>query len=249
MGELNQTVDVIVENTEQMMAISQETTEKMQGYIELMEKTTGDMQVIEQSAYQTEQSITSLEEGMKEVSEFATTIAKITSQTNLLALNASIEAARAGEMGRGFSVVAEQVKELAEDSKNASDSISNIINKIFALLQEVRIANKENLDNITEGIEKLHAAEDEAQSLGKLQAKSGDKARMVAASSEDTVEHSEQVLQMIKQMQELLENTLNQANQIVQESETQKGVTGEVETSFHQVNEVSRNLLAISKVE
>lgn len=54
MGELNQTVDVIVENTEQMMAISQETTEKMQGYIELMEKTTGDMQVIEQSAYQTE---------------------------------------------------------------------------------------------------------------------------------------------------------------------------------------------------
>ena len=249
MGELNQTVDVIVENTEQMMAISQETTEKMQGYIELMEKTTGDMQVIEQSAYQTEQSITSLEEGMKEVSEFATTIAKITSQTNLLALNASIEAARAGEMGRGFSVVAEQVKELAEDSKNASDSISNIINKIFALLQEVRIANKENLDNITEGIEKLHAAEDEAQSLGKLQAESGDKARMVAASSEDTVEHSEQVLQMIKQMQELLENTLNQANQIVQESETQKGVTGEVETSFHQVNEVSRNLLAISKVE
>ncbi|MBO5239745.1 MAG: hypothetical protein J6B50_13425 [Lachnospiraceae bacterium] len=249
MGELNQTVDVIVENTEQMMAISQETTEKMQGYIELMEKTTGDMQVIEQSAYQTEQSITSLEEGMKEVSEFATTIAKITSQTNLLALNASIEAARAGEMGRGFSVVAEQVKELAEDSKNASDSISNIINKIFALLQEVRVANKENLDNITEGIEKLHAAEDEAQSLGKLQAESGDKARMVAASSEDTVEHSEQVLQMIKQMQELLENTLNQANQIVQESETQKGVTGEVETSFHQVNEVSRNLLAISKVE
>lgn len=249
MGELNQTVDVIVENTEQMMAISQETTDKMQSYIELMEKTTGDMQVIEQSAYQTEQSISSLEDGMKEVSEFATTIAKITSQTNLLALNASIEAARAGEMGRGFSVVAEQVKVLAEDSKNASDSISNIINKIFALLQEVRVANKENLDNITEGIEKLHAAEDEAQSLGRLQAESGDKARMVATSSENTVEHSEQVLQMIKQMQELLENTLNQANQIVQESETQKGVTGEVETSFHQVNDVSRNLLTISKAE
>ena len=72
---------------------------------------------------------------------------------------------------------------------------------------------------------------------------------MVATSSEDTVEHSEQVLQMIKQMQELLENTLNQANQIVQESETQKGVTGEVETSFHQVNDVSRNLLTISKAE
>lgn len=186
---------------------------------------------------------------MKEVSEFATTIAKITSQTNLLALNASIEAARAGEMGRGFSVVAEQVKELAEDSKNASDAITGIIHNIFLLLQEVRVANKENLDNITEGIQKMHAAENEAQNLGRLQAESSDKAHMVATSSENTVEHSEQVLEMIKQMQELIENTLNQANQIVQESETQKEVTGEVETSFHQVNDVSRNLLAISKVE
>lgn len=110
MDELNETVNVIVNNTAQMIEISQETTEKMQGYIELMEKTTDDMQVIEQSAHQTENSIGSLEAGMKEVSEFANTIAAITSQTNLLALNASIEAARAGEMGRGFSVVAEEVR-------------------------------------------------------------------------------------------------------------------------------------------
>lgn len=51
----------------------------------------------------------------------------------------------------------------------------------------------------------------------------------------------------INQMQKLLENTLEQANQIVQKSEDQKGVTGEVEASFHQVNNVSGSLLAISK--
>lgn len=60
MDELNRTVDVIVDNTEQMLAISQETTDKMQGYIELMRKTTDDMQVIEQSAYHTEESILSI---------------------------------------------------------------------------------------------------------------------------------------------------------------------------------------------
>ena len=247
MGELNETVNVIVDNTAQMLQISRETTEKMRGYIELMEKTTDDMQIIEQSAQQTEESIISLENGMKEVAEFATTIAGITKQTNLLALNASIEAARAGDMGKGFSVVAEEVRVLAENSKQASDAISAIIHKIFALLQEVRVSNEQNLSQITEGITKLHAVGEEAENLGKLQAESGEKAQRVAASSEDTVEHGKQVLTMVTQMQELLENTLNQANQIVQNTEAQKSVTGEVEGTFHQVNDVSRNLLAIGK--
>ena len=70
---------------------------------------------------------------------------------------------------------------------------------------------------------------------------------MVAASSEDTVEHGKQVLQMIKQMQQLVENTLEQANKIVEESGVQKEVAGEVEESFHQVNRVSGSLLEISK--
>lgn len=224
MDELNQTVDVIVNNTAQMIEISQETTEKMQGYIELMEKTIGDMQVIEQSAQQTETSIGSLEAGMKEVSEFAKTIAAITSQTNLLALNASIEAARAGEMGKGFSVVAEEVRVLADNSKQASDAITGIIHKIFSLLEEVRVSNQENLNNIVNGIQKLHAVSEEAESLGRLQTESGEKARMVAASSEDTVEHGQQVLNMVKQMQQLVENTLGQANQIVQEFPTMKSL-------------------------
>lgn len=249
MDEMNQTVHVIVDNTEQMLEISRETSEKIQGYIELTEKTTNDMQNIQNSAQQTEESILSLEDGMKEVSEFATTIAGITSQTNLLALNASIEAARAGEMGRGFSVVAEEVRVLADDSKKASDAISGIINKIFALLQEVRESNQQNLDNISEGIQKLQEVQEEAGNIGRLQAESEDKAKMVAVSSEDTVEHGKQVLEKVKQMQEILENTLQQANQIVQESETQKGVTSEVQDSFHRVNDVSNNLLEISGLE
>lgn len=249
MDELNRTVNVIVDNTAQMVDISRETTEKMQGYIALMEKTTDDMQVIEQSAHQTEMSITSLEDGMKEVSDFANTIAGITSQTNLLALNASIEAARAGEMGKGFSVVAEEVRVLADNSKKASDAITGIINKIFALLHEVRTSNQENLSNITSGIEKLHEVEREAENLGRLQTESGEKAKMAASSSKDSMAHGKQVLSMVQQMQQLVENTLDQANKIVQESQTQKEVTGEVEESFHQVNHVSGNLLKISQTE
>lgn len=242
---MNQTINVIVDNMAQMMNISQETTEKMAGYIELMENTTDDMQVIEQSAHQTEESIVSLEAGIKEVSDFANTIAGITTQTNLLALNASIEAARAGDMGKGFSVVAEEVRVLADDSKNASDAISGILDKIFSLLREVRASNQQNMNNIVEGIEKLHSVGKEAESLGKLQSESSEKARLVASSSEDTVAQGQQVLAMVQQMQDILENTLNQSNQIVQESATQREAAKEVEASFHQVNDVSKDLLSI----
>lgn len=61
------------------------------------------------------------------------------------------------------------------------------------------------------------------------------------------MEHSRQVLQKLKQMQQLVENTLIQVNKIVEETDRQKSVTGEVENSFHQVNHVSDDLMKISQ--
>lgn len=246
MDELNRSVDIISDNTEQMISISQETTDKIRNYINLMSKTTEDMQVIRESAETTEKSIDSLDEGIREVADFANSIAEITRQTNLLALNASIEAARAGEMGRGFSVVADEVRVLADDSKKASDAIATIIDKISGLLGEVRESNKLNLSNIGEGINKLQAVSAEADNIGKLQVESGEKAKKVADSSADTVEHGRQVLGMIRQMQDILAKTVGQANQIVEKTENQKNAVSKVQNSFGQVSEVSGNLLRIS---
>ncbi len=69
-----------------------------------------------------------LGEQVKEIITIVSTVETIAEQTNLLALNASIEAARAGEMGRGFSVVAEEIRKLAEDSKGAVSTINDNLN-------------------------------------------------------------------------------------------------------------------------
>jgi len=71
--------------------------------------------------------ISALNDSMKEIQKIVKVIVGISEQTNLLSLNAAIEAARAGEAGRGFAIVASEVKKLAEHSKDASVSISNII--------------------------------------------------------------------------------------------------------------------------
>lgn len=83
------------------------------------------------------QSIQELEEKSKSISNIVSAINDIAEQTNLLSLNASIEAARAGDAGRGFSVVAEEIRKLADQCLASSSQISSIVDEIVSKTGEV----------------------------------------------------------------------------------------------------------------
>ncbi|MEY8392022.1 hypothetical protein D3Z36_03235 [Lachnospiraceae bacterium] len=236
----------ISHNSNEMLRISDDTYAQLQNYVKIMENAAEGMQEIMQTAGQTSEQITRLEEQMSDISKFADTIADITSQTNLLSLNASIEAARAGKEGRGFAVVAAEVGKLAESSEASSKAVVTTIKNVLEVLNGVKSANENNLRFVSEGIKQISAAKDEAVVIGEMQYHSKEKTEIIAANSEQLKIRSRTIDEMSGQMDEMLKTTKNRADSIVMETGKQRSITNQTSDTFQTVENTAKELLEIS---
>ncbi|MDR2788413.1 MAG: methyl-accepting chemotaxis protein [Candidatus Accumulibacter sp.] len=127
---------------------------------QMVEQTSSEMTVIAKSVGEASQVIQTLGENSAEISNVVQVIREVADQTNLLALNAAIEAARAGEQGRGFAVVADEVRKLAERTAQSTGDISTMIGKIQASATDA-------VDKMGKVVKQMESGQEHAQEAGK----------------------------------------------------------------------------------
>lgn len=155
---IQNTISTTAEKSDTMVQVSNEVETSVQNGVDAVRLLNHHTEIIVNTNKQVVENMDNLQEMAASMKIFAETIFEISSQTNLLALNASIESARAGEAGRGFAVVADQIRLLAEQTRESTQSISELIEK----LNGGTTATAEAINNSVE------AMEEQVQAIGKV---------------------------------------------------------------------------------
>ena len=164
-NHINVAMADIKDNTHEMLAATQNSTANMNESIKVVNESSEKIADINRQVQEFQDKI-------HKIGEIVDIVKKVASQSNLLALNASIEAARAGEAGKGFAVVAEEIRQLSEQTKDATNRITDIIQDLNEDAQHAMDSMEHSADSIREQNEliettknKFETINDEMQSL------------------------------------------------------------------------------------
>ena len=203
MNEMNATVQEVARNAGSASAASAETKEKAEAGAQVVEKAVRSIEDVHQMSLALKDDMTQLNEHAQDITRIMGVISDIADQTNLLALNAAIEAARAGEAGRGFAVVADEVRKLAEKTMASTNDVGNAIKAI----QESTAKSMTGVDNAVERIgEATELASRSGAALEEIVATveaTGDQVNAIATASEEQSAASEEINQSIVQVNDI----------------------------------------------
>lgn len=183
----------IAESTQSLNESSGETYQTAIAGGKIIEQASNQMNMINRSSNMVNELVQKLSKQTGEIENITNVITAITEQTNLLALNAAIEAARAGEHGKGFAVVADEVRKLAEESKTSANQIVDLIHEIKVDMAEVEKAAAESLTSVSDGVKVIGQAGTSFDGIVSAVEKMNIQIEEISATSEEISASAEQV--------------------------------------------------------
>ncbi|HVN96804.1 MAG TPA: methyl-accepting chemotaxis protein [Syntrophorhabdaceae bacterium] len=223
--EMSQTILDIARNTGNIAESASETAKVAKGGQEIVGNSVREVREIAETVDETSTFIKTLGDRSNQIGEIVNVINDIADQTNLLALNAAIEAARAGEQGRGFAVVADEVRKLAERTANATSEIGTMIKAIQ--------------DGVKNAIVAMENATRKAEAGVQLSIEGGN-------SLNDIVERVNELLAMSQQIASATEQMSATSEEINRDIEQIASVSRETSASSGQTSEAATELAKLS---
>jgi len=213
MQEMSSTVAQVSENSNKAAEASSQAAETARHGGAIVEETLEKMKAISDSVSSTARKMEELGKSSDQIGRIAGVIDDIADQTNLLALNAAIEAARAGEQGRGFAVVADEVRKLAERTTTATKEIAQMIQNIQNETRTAVTAMEEGTKQVEDGVKSTVQAGDSLKEIIHMSEQVGEMITHIATAATEQSSASEEVNNNMEQIARLVKEAAEGAQQ------------------------------------